>query len=232
MSCKGYEQALKICISLVFYITRDTQKSHQRKRSSEKKKTLVKSPRFAVLKKINLLLILFNLIVLERRNDPDLSGEPGGKATQPILNSPHCAPHLCAAYLGWPAAPGQALCDSLPTLYQGTRGQKNPCPTQIWGTEVFFGAEQQHQAQEPPIKQKHMLTTITTEVGNSIFLILNFAGALILRYSKSRPSADSVTTTSGCKLEGWGPLLQGGRRVTVFSQRGRKWYLLGCSRQT
>lgn len=120
VSCKGYEQALEICISLFFYISRDTQKEE-----IFRKKKLVKPPSFAVLKKINLLLIPFNLIVLERRNDPDLSGEPGGRAAQPILNSPHCAPHPCAAYLGWPAALGQALGDSLPTAYRA-REDKDP----------------------------------------------------------------------------------------------------------
>lgn len=89
------------------------QKSHQRKIF---RKSLEKSPRFAILKKINLFLILFNLILLERAKDLDLLSDPGGKATQLIFNSPHCCPHTCAAYLGWQATLGRAPSDTLTIL--------------------------------------------------------------------------------------------------------------------
>lgn len=39
-----------------------------------------------------------------------------GKQPKLILNSPHCFPHTCAAYLGWPAALGRALSDTLTIL--------------------------------------------------------------------------------------------------------------------
>lgn len=73
-----------------------------------------KSLTFAILKMINLFLILLYLILLERTNDPDLLGDPEGKATQLILNSTHCFPNTCAAYLGRPAAPTQSLHHTLP----------------------------------------------------------------------------------------------------------------------
>lgn len=69
---------------------------------------------------INLFLTLFYLILLERTSDPDLLGDPGGKAAQLILNGTHCFPNTCAAHLGRRAAAGRSLHRALPTLWQGT----------------------------------------------------------------------------------------------------------------
>jgi len=79
------------------------------------RKTPKNSLQFDVLK-INLFLNLFNLILLERTNEPDLRGDLRGKATQLLLNNSHCFPNTFTAYFGCPAAPRQLLSATLPIL--------------------------------------------------------------------------------------------------------------------
>lgn len=74
--------------------------SEENKRATSERYLQKNTLKFAILKMINLFLTLFYLILLERTSDPDLLGDPGGKAAQLILNGTHCFPNTCAAHLG------------------------------------------------------------------------------------------------------------------------------------
>lgn len=65
--------------------------------------------------------------------------------------------------------------------------------------EVFFGAEQQHRAREPPIEQKRVLTK---EAGKKFFILNSILLEWLYLVTKEvHPSADSLTTFCACKVK-------------------------------